>query len=159
MQLKPRIEERHKALIRCRLHGSGFDKDACILDASSRGLLLTLARPPAHGEMIEIYVNGHSLLGQVEWINGRRMGMKLHERIDVMAFITGATGSLALKRGEFAKVKRTAAMQYDWSQMLARQGQFAFAVVAITVAGYFLVSTVTQSLGSMDKISAILAQN
>ncbi len=159
MQLKQRIEDRHKVLIRCRLHGSGFDKDACILDASSRGVLLTLARPPKYGEMIEIYVNGHALLGSVEWTNGRRMGMKLHERINVLAFITGESGSLALKRGAYGKVKRSAAMQYDWNQVLARQGQFAAMLGAIGVAGYFLVSYLTQGLGSLGDVSELLARH
>lgn len=156
--MKDRIEPRHKVLMRGKLRGSGFARDVCVLDASSRGLLLTLAIPPARGEMIDVMVNGHTLLGQVEWTNGRRMGLRLRERIDVLAFIAGATGPLALKRDVGRKAHRSPAIALDWSRILANRMQFLVAVTLITFGAWFLFDLVRGSVGSLDRVERFLAR-
>ncbi|PLK26084.1 hypothetical protein [Novosphingobium sp. TH158] len=156
--MKDRIEPRHKVLMRGRLHGSGFARDVCVLDASSRGLLLTLAVPPARGEMIDIMVNGHTLFGQVEWSNGRRMGMRFRERIDVLAFIAGETGPLALRRQPAGKASHSPAFAIDWNQFIARKPQFAGALGLMAIAAFFLVDLITGTIGSLDRISDFLSR-
>lgn len=156
--MKDRIEPRHKVLMRGKLHGSGFARDVCVLDASSRGLLLTLAIPPARGEMIDIMVNGHTLFGQVEWSHGRRMGLRFRERIDVLAFIAGETGPLALKRVDGGRRPRSPAIALDWSRFLATRMQFVIALGLIAIGGWFLFDLVRGSMGSLDRIGHFLAR-
>lgn len=156
--MKDRIEPRHKVLMRGKLHGSGFARDVCVLDASSRGLLLTLATPPARGEMIDIMVNGHTLFGQVEWTSGRRMGLRFQERIDVLAFIAGETGPLALKRGKARKGPRSVAVALDWNRYLSAWMQFAVALGLIAIGAWFLFDLVRGSVGSLDRVGQFLAR-
>lgn len=89
MHHKPRREARRKVLLRARLRVAGPERDACLLDLSSRGLLATTAEAPERGQYVEIRVCGQSLVGHVEWANGRRFGVTLRERIDVEALIEG----------------------------------------------------------------------
>ena len=89
-----RIEPRIKAQIRVRLRDSGPDREACILDISSRGLLLTAARPPVRGEIVELVTGADSLVGQIKWTSDRRFGIVLRERIDVMALIANGVGQM-----------------------------------------------------------------
>lgn len=156
--MKDRIEPRHKVLMRGKLHGSGFARDVCVLDASSRGLLLTLAIPPARGEMIDVMVNGHTLFGQVEWSNGRRMGLRFRERIDVLAFISGESGPLALSRARPSLRSGTLVSYVDWNRFLANRMQFAVAIGLVAIGGWFLFDLVRASVGSLDRIGEYLSR-
>ncbi len=82
-QTVKRVEGRVKALLRARLSGSGFERDACILDISSDGLLLTTAMPPRCSHSVTIEANGYSMPGEVKWVSERRFGVHLHSPIDV----------------------------------------------------------------------------
>ena len=142
--------------MRGKLHGSGFARDVCVLDASTRGLLLTLAQPPARGEMIDILVNSHTLFGQVEWSKGRRMGLRFRERIDVLALIGGETGSLALKRKEVGKAPRSAALTFDFNRLLANRMQFLVGIGLLAIGAWFLFDLVKGRMGSLDRITQFL---
>lgn len=76
-QADQRSEERTRALVRARLRGSGLDRDANILDLSSRGLLLTAAMPPKRDHTVTVVANGYTLSGKVVWVNERRFGISL----------------------------------------------------------------------------------
>lgn len=156
--MKDRIEPRHKVLMRGKLHGSGFARDVCVLDASSRGLLLTLAQPPTRGEMIDIMVNGHTLFGQVEWSKGRRMGLRFRERIDVLALIAGESGPLTLKRAQAARARPAPALALEWSRFLASRIQFAVVIGLLAIGAWFLFDLVSESVGSLDEVSRFLAR-
>jgi hypothetical protein len=78
-----RTEVRVKALLRARLCGSGFERDACILDLTSEGLLLTAAMPPRCSNSVTIVANGYSMPGEVKWVSERRFGVRLHAPIEV----------------------------------------------------------------------------
>ncbi|WP_310532637.1 hypothetical protein [Novosphingobium sp.] len=155
--MKDRIEPRHKVLMRGRLHGSGFARDVCLLDASSRGLLLTLAQPPARGEMIDILVNGHTLFGQVEWSKGRRMGLRFRERIDVLALISGDSGPLDLKRAQAVRARRSPAMALDLSRFVAHRMQFVVAIGLMAIGAWFLFDLVRRSVGALDDVARFLS--
>ncbi len=91
---RPRVEPRTKALIKARIRDDGAERDICILDVSTRGMLATTARPPTRGAFVELFVGGHMLVGHVKWAGERRFGVVLHERISVAALIAGDTGSI-----------------------------------------------------------------
>lgn len=155
---KPRGETRTKALIRSRLRGAGSDRDACILDVSTRGLLGTCAIPPERGSFVELVANGHSLVGHVKWSNGRRFGIVLQDRISVTALIANDGGELQLGRTAAARKPRTstvAALAADASS-LARIATFAVLVLAALVAGLFLMRSTQATLGSFDKVNAAI---
>ena len=76
-QIEKRTEERTRALVRARLRDSGLERDACILDLSAQGLLVTAAMPPRCHQTVTIVANGYRVSGQVRWVNERRFGVSL----------------------------------------------------------------------------------
>lgn len=95
-QIDNRGEERTRALVRARLRGSGLERDACILDLSSQGLLLTAAMPPKCAHSVTIVANGYTISGQVRWVNESRFGITLDAPIMVDDVV--AARALAPKR-------------------------------------------------------------
>jgi hypothetical protein len=93
-----RSEERVTGHRRVRLRGSGPEIDAQVLDASSRGMLLSAAEPVRHGEIVEVLQGSQVLVGQVRWTRGNQFGVKLGDRIDVQAFLAGRGGEMAAAR-------------------------------------------------------------
>lgn len=88
-QIDKRTEERTEALLRARLRGSGLERDACILDLSSQGLLLTAAMPPKCDHVVTIMANGYAITGHVRWVNERRFGISLDAPIVVSDVVEG----------------------------------------------------------------------
>lgn len=78
-----RSESRTRALVRARLRGSGFDRDATILDLSAQGLLLSAAMPPKPAHKVTVMANGYTVSGQVRWVNERQFGISLDSPIVV----------------------------------------------------------------------------
>lgn len=76
-QNEQRTEDRTRALVRARMRDGGLERDACILDMSSEGLLLTAAMPPKCNQSVTIVANGYRVSGQVCWVNERRFGVSL----------------------------------------------------------------------------------
>ena len=78
-----RAEERIRALLRARLSGGGLERDACILDLSSGGLLLSAAVPPKPAHAVTIRANGYAMTGVVKWVEDGRFGVSLQAPIMV----------------------------------------------------------------------------
>lgn len=68
-----------KARVRSGIHWS----DACILNVSSRGLLIQTARPVAEGSVVEILRGDHLIMARVMWSNAGRSGLRSEERLPV----------------------------------------------------------------------------
>jgi hypothetical protein len=102
----PRAEERTGVMVRATLRDGGGAREACVLDVSTRGLLLTTARPPARGEFVEIAIGDSRLAGQVKWSAKRRFGIALRDRVSVIAFLEGGQGPLGLTSGQGAAHRR-----------------------------------------------------
>ncbi len=88
-QTDERAEGRVKALLRARLSGYGFERDACVLDLSPQGLLLTTAMPPRCSNVVTVTVNGYAMTGEVKWVRERRFGVNLDAAIAVDEVIEG----------------------------------------------------------------------
>ncbi len=88
-QTDQRTKDRTKALLRARLRGSGLERDACILDLSEQGLLLTAAMPPKRDQAVTIVANGYAITGQVRWVSERRFGISLDAPIVVSDVVEG----------------------------------------------------------------------
>jgi hypothetical protein len=154
---RPR-EARTKVLIRARLRGVGAECDACIVDASTRGLLVTCSTPPARGAFVELVASGYPLIGHVKWSNGRRFGVVLQDRISVAALVANDGGPVRLPKsatGRRSPGQVAAAVSADAPGM-ARVFNFALAIVAALAAGVFLMSTLQSAMGSFGKVSAVM---
>lgn len=141
---KPRVEPRIRAMVRARMRDASGERDVCLIDFSTRGLLATTARPPKHGEFVEIVIGNNRLAGQVMWSGDRRFGLSLQERVSVAAMVEGGKGPVALQRAPSRQVRRTSMWQglRENTQILGRVGQLAMLLVAIGGAGLLIFELV-----------------
>ena len=148
---KPRVEDRTKVTMRATLRDRGPQRDICILDVSTRGVLATTANPPKFGEFVEILVNDKSLIGHVKWSGTRRFGIALQDRISVINFISEKRGSIKLpKRRSAVAVSRGAVAIHDDSQWVARITQLAFLVILAGVVAIIIAKGIELTLGSIS---------
>ena len=99
----------------------------CIRNVSPRGVMLSMATPPARGEFVEIVVRNRSLIGQVKWSDDFHAGVALRDSIDVQSLLSGERHSVASR---LEPARKTAAVPssatlYPSSHIIARQLQFA----------------------------------
>jgi len=80
-------EPRQKVLIRARLRGPDGWHDACILNISSRGMLLQVAEPPARGSYLEIRRGSHVMMARVVWAGGHRLGVRMQDLLCIDAIV------------------------------------------------------------------------
>lgn len=145
------MEPRTKALIRARLRDGGLERDACILDVSTRGVLATTAMPPPRGEFIELAVGRHKLVGHVKWSGQRRFGLALRERISVVALVAGDGGPIALKQVQSAR-KRSGSLAEALAVNSRNMGQFVqLAIMVAILAGavWLLIGFVSDGMSSL----------
>ena len=79
---RPR-ELRRRVIVPARLHSSSGWTDACILNVSSRGLMIHSALAGPQGSIVELRRGPHAIVACVVWRDGARVGLKTEERLAV----------------------------------------------------------------------------
>lgn len=125
-------EDRTRTMLRATLRDDRAERDACVLDLSHRGLMATATPAPKRGAYIQITIGRHQIDGQVQWSEGRRFGMRLRERIDVIAVLGNEAGPTLLKAAQKARGKPSFEARAAFARQVA-QG-FTFGIF-IAVAG------------------------
>jgi hypothetical protein len=152
---KPR-ELRRRVMMPARLrHGMSWS-DACILNISSRGLMIHTGRPISLGTMIEIRRGDHAIVARVVWREGGRAGLQAEERVPVEEIVTiGQSPALQLTAARVERRKQP--RREDGSRTRGRAIEFA-AVVAIgaCVAGAALVMVEVAFARPLSLIAAAL---
>ena len=72
--VKPR-EPRLKVMIAGRMRAGTSWRDICILNISSRGLLLQGSAPEQRGSYVEVHRGRHVIVARVVWTSGHRFGV------------------------------------------------------------------------------------
>jgi len=155
---KDRIEQRTRSTVRALLKDSRSEREICIMDISSRGLLATTANPPRRGEFVELIIGRNNLTAQVKWSSQRRFGLSLRERVSVAALLKGGKQPVAMKLGRAVQPRRVGVLASLRAnpQLLARVGQFgAFAMVGV-IAGYFIITTMESGFAPLQQAMATL---
>lgn len=157
LQHKPRMEDRTKAMLRARLRGGGPERDACIIDVSSRGLSATADNPPRRGDYVELVVGDVVLVGQVKWTSMRRFGMAFRERISVVGLMSGDGTAVSL-------AERQAAQKRDDRRHTAASGggmlkkiEFAAMVCAGAGATFAVADYAGSALHSLSDAKVAMA--
>lgn len=151
-----RVEDRTTAILRARLRDGGPEREAAVLDLSSRGLMAAAQPPPRRGTIIEMNVGRHSLVGQVQWCEGNRFGVRLRERIDVLTVVGNEAGPAALKAARLARGKPSVASRMAYSRQVARGFTYGVLIAVAVSAASVGAELVTRSLAPLDAVSAVL---
>ena len=139
-KLKPR-ELRRRVVVPARLrHGASWS-DACILNISSRGLMIHSGRPLAQGAMVELRRGDHVIIARVMWRDGARAGLKAEDRVPVEEIIVLGR-SPAYRLTAAAGERRRQPRSEDRSRLRGRAFEFASIVivgVSLAAAGFAMI--------------------
>ena len=130
-----RIETRQTAMLQAKMRDSQSTRPVRVGDLSPKGMLVVSERPPSRGEFVDITIGGHHLAGQVRWVQGRRFGLRMRERIDVQAILSGRPPK---KRFEAKKIE----VENDPDQWPMEKVIAAYGVLGLTAfaTAYLLVT-------------------
>jgi len=113
--------------------------DACILNISSRGLMIRSRRPAARGSLIELRHGDHAIVGRVVWSDGAHTGLQAEERVPVEQILSlGQASSLQLTALNGRTVeRRKRPRSHEDNRVRGRLFEFsAVAILAAIVAGF-----------------------
>jgi hypothetical protein len=129
-----RDSDRTRTMLRATLRDGSVERDACVLDLSHRGLMATATPAPRRGAYIQLIVGRHALDGQVQWSEGRRFGVRLRQRIDVLAVLGNEAGPTLLKAAQQARGRPSFEARAAYARHVA-QG-FTYGIfIAVAAAG------------------------
>ena len=133
---RPR-ELRRSVVLPARMRLGSAWSDACILNISSRGMMIQASRGVPQGITIELQRGEYVVLAHVVWRYGARAGLQVEERLAVEDILTlsqapglqlTAVDSLLLRRRDFYPT-------HDTSRLRARVFEFAsIALIAISLS-------------------------
>ena len=152
-----RQEDRLTSILRASLRDGGREREASVLDLSSRGLMAHAKPAPERGTYVELLVGRHSLVGHVQWSGGNRFGVKLRERIDVLAVIGNEAGPVVLAAAQRARGKPSVEARLAFSRHVARGFTFGIMIAAGVSGASLAAELVTRSLAPLERVSAVLA--
>ena len=120
---RPR-ELRRRVIMPARLHSSSGWTDACILNVSSRGLMIHSARAGPQGSIVELRRGPHAIVACVVWRDGARVGLKTEERLAVEDLISlNCASAMMVTAGQAQKRARGTPSQRPRAQpALSRPG-------------------------------------
>jgi len=130
---RPR-ELRRRVLLPARLRTGADWSDTCILNISSRGLLIQSVRPTPPGSSVELRRGDHIILARVMWREGSRLGLQSEERVPVEEIMSaGSANSLQLVAADGNRVERRKKPRRERSREWGRALEFAALVGIATI--------------------------
>ncbi|MCY7281297.1 MAG: hypothetical protein LH610_10465 [Sphingomonas bacterium] len=135
--------------------------DACILNISSRGMLLQAAAPPVRGSYLEIRRGAQVIVARVMWCKSHRFGIKSQDILSIDAIVANgdfvtATGAATVVEQRLAERPRLSAHEHNrWQGRLMEYGFVAALAAAIAVFAATEVYTMLSK--PADTITAALA--
>lgn len=115
-------------------HGASWS-DTCILNISSRGLMIHTGRPVLKGAEVEVWRGDHMIVARVVWREGARAGLLAEDRVPVEEIITLGNAP-ALQLTAHRAERRNRPRPEDFSRLRGRLIEFAGVVaIAVSLAG------------------------
>ncbi len=139
---KPR-ELRRRVMVPARLrHGVSWS-DTCILNISSRGLMIHTGRQMPRGTLVEVRRGDHVIVARVMWREGAKAGLQAEDRVPVEEIFTlGQSPALQLtaEPAERRKHPRQEARSRERGRVIEFAGAVLIAV-ALAGAGFSMVQS------------------
>jgi hypothetical protein len=103
---RPR-ELRRRVVLPARLRAGAQWSDTCILNISSRGLMIHSGRPAPKGTQVELHRSDHVIIARVMWRDGAKVGLQAEERLPVQEIVSaGQSRTLRVTAFDGARVER-----------------------------------------------------
>jgi hypothetical protein len=154
-------EPRHKVLVRARMYAGGGWHDTCILNVSSRGLLLQAAAPPVKGTYLEIRRGPVTIMARVMWTKSHRFGVKTQDLVRLEAITPEAptpTPGQVDRRNDRRSKPGARLSEHDSSRQRGRLIEYGFAAALAAAGAGMVASEVAAVLGApIRNVEAALA--
>lgn len=165
--LKPR-EPRRKVLIKARMRAGTAWTDVCLLNMSSRGMLMQSSVPPLEGAYIEVRRGRHVIIARVVWTKKHRFGVRTQDLLSIDAIATeqdnlettgsGPEGAQSVERRSVAR-QATSLDKHQRNRLLGRSIEFGFVLVAGTSLAFMCASFVQAAVSKpLTAVTAALAR-
>jgi hypothetical protein len=110
--------------------------DACILNISSRGLMIQVGRGAPNADMVELRRGRHVIVARVVWRDGSRAGLHCDDRLPVEEILLlSQAPALQLTAPQGAVVERRQQQRGAHERSRVRGRLFEFASVAVIGCG------------------------
>ncbi len=133
--------------------------DACILNVSSRGLLVHAKQSVAEGASIELRHREHVILAQVIWHSGSRVGLQALDWVpvdDILMLSQSPTFQLTASSGRAVEWRKLPGTHED-SRLIGRMIEFASVGIIALALSCGLFSMVMHALqDSMERVRVAL---
>ena len=145
-------------LVPARLRDGASWSDACILNVSSRGLLIHSMGAGETGATIELRHRDCSIVARVMWRDGARAGLRAEDRVPVEEImLLGHAHNLTLTASAPPNVERRKTPRHEESRDRARAIEFASALVIAAVLSAGTLAMLESALARpLAAISAVL---
>jgi hypothetical protein len=158
-KLRPR-ELRRRVLVRARVRSGSDWGDACILNISSRGMLIHSARPVTEGSIVEILRGDQLIIARVMWSEAGRSGIRSDERLpveDILSLEHSRSLQLIASNGVFHDRRREGRGLARESRLHGRAIEFvAFGAIAASLAFGLWAMAERALSGPLAKVSTAL---
>lgn len=148
--LRPR-ELRRRVVLPARLRCGSQWSDACILNLSSRGMMIRTGYAAQEGSIIEVRRDQHIIGGRVMWRNGSKIGLHCDDGVPVDDILTlGACASLRLvsHNGALLDRRRLPRPHRDQPRHAGRLIQFAAILTIVLLLAFSGVLWVRATLAA-----------
>lgn len=154
-------------MLNARMRVDASWNDVCILDISTRGLLIQAAQSPERGAYLDLHRGQYAIVGRVIWVDGQRFGVRTQDSLPVEEIIRPpdpAVAQLAAAVAAEAATERRASphlaqARHEASRTLSRSIEFAVVALFGAAVGVTVFSSVGQTLGRpFAQLSATLSQ-
>ena len=149
--MKPR-EPRKKVMIKARMRVGATWRDACILDLSSRGMMIQASDPPPGGSYLELRRGRHVIVARVVWSHGPRAGLRSQDPLPTDAIIAEPDHSAGpplvtgVERRAEPLARGRPMPQHEQSRWQSRAWEFASLVLVGGVLATFAFDAVASAL-------------
>ena len=123
--------------------------DACILNLSSRGMLVQSGLVPERGNYLEIRRGQHVVVARVIWSQEQRFGVRTQELVSAEELLeesSRAPSSQSSPSSERRAMPRPTETRHDRSRVRGRVLEFASLATFGAVSAFLLISTISELL-------------
>lgn len=153
-------------MISARMRAGAAWGDACILNLSSRGMMVRSANVPRRGSYLELRRGAHVIVARVVWSSQDRFGAQTQDPVPVDGLILDPEGTYIPPKSngsgfvERRSAPRPSKERHEHSQRRARAIEFGTFLLLGAVATALVGEAVAHALGEpLTAVNAALAGN